>query len=326
MTDIVSIIVPIYNVEDYLEKCLHSLKGQSYQNLEILMVDDCATDRSGRIAENFSIVDSRFKYIKREKNGGLAAARNTGVVNSTGSWLFFLDSDDWLREDAIQAMLDVAIKESSDIVMCGYYYAWDNGKIEEIDSFKSLTSSTTQKEKIALIQQPSATRRLYNAIFFKNKGFDFPENIKRLEDFPLTIPLLTYTDKISILNVPLYYYFQRKGSISNSNKITDFSFFDKVIEITRQRVNSGFEQEIEFRIILEIAYSKVVLMIKSGFSNKDIKECIDLFLLDYPNSLDNLYLKSIKGLKNFFVKCALNKKIVLLRVMLFMWEIRRKLL
>lgn len=107
----VSIIIPIYNVEQYLAQCLDSVINQTYKNIEIICVNDCSLDNSFRILDEYSKNDKRIKIINRENNGGLSAARNTGLDNASGKYIYFLDSDDWIDLDYIEKMLNAADKK-----------------------------------------------------------------------------------------------------------------------------------------------------------------------------------------------------------------------
>lgn len=125
MQGLVSIIIPIYNVEKYIEKCLLSVQHQTYKNIEVLMVNDGTKDRSGELAKPFSNNDARFCYLEKE-NGGLSSARNLGLKNATGEYVYFLDSDDWLKEDYIEKMVGEfeesgKCNNSVDVVISKYY-------------------------------------------------------------------------------------------------------------------------------------------------------------------------------------------------------------
>ena len=140
--DLLTIIVPIYNVDKYLNRCLDSLVNQSYKNIEILLIDDCATDKSSIIAKKYeSNFPLRIKYYKRKQNGGLAAARNTGIELASGDYLSFIDSDDWVNLDFIKKMLTVSLNDKADITICDYNYAWDD-RVECQHSVENILSST----------------------------------------------------------------------------------------------------------------------------------------------------------------------------------------
>ena len=113
----VSIIIPVYNVEQYLAQCLDSVINQTYKNIEIICVNDCSLDNSFKILDEYSKNDKRIKIINRENNGGLSAARNTGLDNASGKYIYFLDSDDWIDLDYIEKMLNAAIKNEVEVVL-----------------------------------------------------------------------------------------------------------------------------------------------------------------------------------------------------------------
>lgn len=114
---LVSIVVPVYNVESYIEECLQSVCSQTYENLEIICVDDVGNDRSMDVVRSFAVKDCRIKIIEHDKNKGLAEARNTGLEHVSGDYVFFLDSDDWLVDDAIEKLLSSAMTNNADVVV-----------------------------------------------------------------------------------------------------------------------------------------------------------------------------------------------------------------
>lgn len=322
MNNKVSIIVPIYNVEHYLEKCVASLVNQTYENIEILLVDDCSTDNSSQIAKKIAENDSRCYYIKREKNGGLSAARNTGIKNATGDYLAFVDSDDWVSEDYVKHMIELAVKGSYDIVVCDYIMVID--KDEKLaNSLGHLNDASSINEKIAYIRNHACTK-LFKMDFWKKENLMFPENIKRGEDMAITIPLLTRTDKIGLLNEGLYYYLQRNNSLSNNQiKKIDLQFYDETFNLMLQNKNDKYVLEIEYHGILEMIYGKTMLMIKHKYSNKEIKSHLKEFDCKFPNWRKNKYITNTNFLKKIFIKLASMKLIFILRIMVEMNE-RRK--
>ena len=118
----VSVVVPVYNVESYLEKCMDSIVGQTYSNLEIILVNDRSTDGSCEICEKYAGRDGRIKLISK-KNGGLSDARNAGLDAASGEYLFFVDSDDFLELNAISELVSRAKAYEADVVVCNYTYA-----------------------------------------------------------------------------------------------------------------------------------------------------------------------------------------------------------
>lgn len=318
--DKVSIIVPIYNVLEYLERCVNSLFQQKYKNIEIILVDDCSTDGSRELAQKLAEKDSRCIFIQREKNGGLSAARNTGMKVASGEWLAFVDSDDWVTEDYISAMYDVAKKDDADIVMSSIYYYYENGSYKEVSPFADLTTKSSQREKIALCR-PYACGKLYKNNLFKIRKIKFPEDIWRSEDISTIIPLMSYTDKISILNKPLYYYYQRKTSLSNmNNKNVDISFYPKTINRMFELSKQGFELELEYRSICDLMYGMIMIMLRSKKTNKEILEIINSFNKKHPHWKKNIYLKRLAKGKRVFVLCTSYKWLGVLKLLIWCWD------
>lgn len=320
MDYLVSIIVPIYNVELYLERCVDSLLNQTYQHYEIILVDDCSTDNSADIAYKYSVkYPNCCFFYQRKINGGLAAARNSGLDLVKGSFITFIDSDDWVREDYLSLLLKTAIKDNADITSGSLCYAFPDGRIKKINNKVSTTSS--HKEKVALIR-PSACRRLYRTSFFLNSNLRFPENVKRAEDMGLTIPIFTKTNKLSFINEPIYYYRQRNGSLSNSNsKGIDVSFFDIAVNNMITRSEPGFECELEYRAICELMYGKIMIMIRAGYMKHDIIKEITNFTQNYPNWAKNSYLKCLPIAKRLFLYVTNKKLVFILRILIKGWDL-----
>lgn len=128
--ELISIIVPVYNVEKYLSRCLNSLLSQTYRNIEIIIVEDCSTDFNFSICQKYKKQDNRIKLIKNERNKGIASTRNVGLANCTGKFLFFIDSDDFISENAIETLYFSCKVGNYDIVSCNfaYYYSIENIK------------------------------------------------------------------------------------------------------------------------------------------------------------------------------------------------------
>lgn len=324
MEDKVSIIVPIYNVEKYLERCVTSILNQTYKNIEVLLIDDCATDTSGKIAKKFEQKDSRCRYIKREKNGGLSAARNTGVENATGEYLSFVDSDDWVSENFTAHLVNKAKEQDADITVCDYIMIDDSGKETKANTLENLDDNSKLEDKIAYIRNHVVTK-LFKRDFFIKQNLKFPEEIKRAAEMGLSIPILTRTNKIAILNEALYYYYQRSNSLSNNRKPEriDLSFYSKAFENVIKNAKGLYPEEIEYHGILEMIYGKTMLMIRHKYSNKEIKEHLRKFDKRFPNWRKNKYIKNMVFLKKVFVKIASWKWIILLRIMVKINEKRK---
>lgn len=218
MNDIlVSVIVPIYNVEDYLPKCIDSIICQTYKNIEIILVDDGSPDSCGQICENYKKKDSRIKVIHKE-NGGLSDARNAGICHAKGSYYVFIDSDDYIHERMIETLVEGVVSTGADIAVCSF----KNVKEDEIIDIHSRINTGSYKLISEDIDRLSyfygdkyteftvAWNKIYPASFFKE--IKYPKG-KIHEDEFTTYKLLELAKKIAYIDVPLYYYVSRSSSI-----------------------------------------------------------------------------------------------------------------
>ena len=216
----ISIVVPIYNVEKFLNKCISSIVLQSYSNLEIILVNDGSTDSSGEICEYWAEQDNRIKVIHK-KNGGLSEARNAGIEVAAGEYLCFIDSDDFICSTYIQYLYDLITDKNADLSVCQLF------EVDETDNVINRTHKSLKKELVLecneecmrefLISSEIGTvawRKLYRTNLFK-PDIRYPEG-KYHEDVWTTYKYIAKCNKIVIGNQQLYAYRIRNGSIMNS--------------------------------------------------------------------------------------------------------------
>ena len=215
----ISIIVPIYNVEKYLEKCIKSILSQTYKNLEIILVDDGSPDKCGMICDKYKEIDDRIIVIHQE-NKGLSGARNTGLKNANGKYVCFIDSDDYINEHMIETLYENLIKTGSDISICDFFQVKENEniKIKKIENAVKIMNKQECLKKLLYHKYKLdivTWNKLYKQELFNN--IEFPEG-KIYEDFA-TIPfLIDNSNKICCTKQKLYFYVQRNGSINNKSK------------------------------------------------------------------------------------------------------------
>ena len=221
----ISVIVPVYNVEEYLARCVDSILAQTYENLEVILVDDGATDTSGTICDAYAAKDSRVKVIHKE-NGGLSSARNTGLEAATGEYIAFADSDDWIEPDAYAHLLGLMEKHQVKLVCGGRYDV--SGKTgqrtvglcprrEEVVSGEELAGRIFLWDGC----DSSACDKLYHRSLLEN--FRYPEG-KVCEDVPVTYKIVLQADRVAMSDKPFYNYYHRPGSISMAFSITEKTF------------------------------------------------------------------------------------------------------
>ena len=212
----ISVIIPIYNTADFLGICLDSLLHQSFKHFEAILINDGSTDQSESIAKRYAEADSRFTLIS-QSNAGLSEARNAGLKIAKGQWITFIDSDDMVASDYLQALLDDATQLDCDIACCGKRHFERTPPIKHTAKSRAQALSPTQAVENALYQQDrpdySAWNKLYSAKLWANR--EFPKG-KYFEDMA-TIPQIFFdAKKISFSPTPLYFYRIRKQSILNS--------------------------------------------------------------------------------------------------------------
>lgn len=209
----VSIIIPVFNVENYIEKCIKSIAQQKYKNFECIVVDDGSPDKSIEIVKSLVKNDSRFIIITKE-NGGLSSARNEGIENATGEYILFVDSDDYIDTDLLSTTVSSIVKYDADICMFGLRYVDENGAT--LDTVKN-NSTSDYFEKDFLITENIvfnvACNKLYRRSVFNEIRFD--ENILSYEDAYI-MPEVVYNKKICHVKKPLYNYVQRPLSLSKT--------------------------------------------------------------------------------------------------------------
>ncbi|MBR3269967.1 glycosyltransferase [Candidatus Saccharibacteria bacterium] len=215
---LVSIIVPIYNVRDYLDVCVKSLLNQTYKNLEIILIDDGSTDGSEKIVDKY---DKKYRNIKaiHKKNGGLSSARNVGVDNASGEWLLFIDSDDYIRTDCVERVLELAKAADIDIVTYSFEpFSNDGSRLKKSPNWpEGVLSGVDAVNDMLRNKRPAyICMSMFRATLFKKNKIRFPEG-REFEDIITRIRLLYYARKVVFSNEKLYYYLIRKESITGDN-------------------------------------------------------------------------------------------------------------
>ena len=218
--ELISVVIPVYNVEKYIRKALDSVIGQTYANLEIITVDDGSPDNSGKICDEYAAKDSRIKVIHKE-NGGQASARNLALPYATGEYLGFVDSDDWIDAEMYEEMYTLAQEEKTDIVIC-----------DMVDHYPTHehyhhASEFTDKFRVS----PSACNKIFRRDFVGD--INFPVGLW-YEDFEFTTKNLMLTENISVIHKGFYHCHCRETStMSNNNSeknLNILSVFNHLID------------------------------------------------------------------------------------------------
>lgn len=278
--DLISIIIPVYNVEKYLNKCIDSIINQTYKNIEIILVDDGSMDNSGKICDEYARKDKRVKVIHKE-NGGVSDARNFGIDNSNGQYIAFVDSDDYIANDYVEYLYKILKENKADISCCNFEYVYNDKEKKETENQKENLYVYNQLESLKeLLYQRNIDTSLWAKLIRKDLFDDvrFPYG-EIYEDFAVFYKILLKIEKIVYSNIKKYFYIQREKSILSTN----FGKKDLyMITASKEMYNTIIKQYPQ---------------LKSSLNNRIIN--MDFYLLRRINKKDNKqeYLNIKKDVK-----------------------------
>ncbi len=301
----VSIIVPFYNVENYIETCLESLVNQTLEDIEIILVNDGSKDNSEKIAQKFiQNYPNKIVYLKKE-NGGLSDARNYAIPKAKGEYIAFIDSDDYVEINMYEEMYKKAKEENLDYVECNFLWEYPDKVLESKG-----TQYKDKKEMFIKARVVAWNKLIKKEIVQKNK-IEFPKGY-RYEDVEFFYKLLPYINNYGIVEKPFIHYIQRENSISNvqNSKTKDIiNVLGHVIEYYKQNnLFAEYKEEIEYTYARYVLCSSMLRMVMIE-DEKERKEIINLAWKslneEFPIWKANIYLKE-KGLKNLYMKTVNN--------------------
>ncbi|MCR0182846.1 glycosyltransferase family 2 protein [[Clostridium] innocuum] len=301
----ISIIVPVYNSEKHLKKCLDSLVNQTYKNIEIITINDASTDDSLTILQEYENKYENFKTISLEKNQRQGAARNIGIKASTGYFISFVDSDDWIELDTYERVFSEIKDKNVDVICgCNYYREYSNGvtsltndsNYDFISKLKNRNLEISEKEQL-LFKGPGVCQNIYKASLIKENNIYFPTGISYEDNY--FVPLLfAYVNRLDCFEYPFYHYRENLNSTLFKNNST---------QLDRITIEKMRYEEFKKRDLLNSLYNgyeilalKLYYLITLGsiykFYNKDfIKLSTSLkteFYNTFPDFKKNLYYRS----------------------------------
>lgn len=309
MKDLITVVVPVYNVENYLEKCVNSIINQTYKNLEIILVDDGATDSSSKICDNLAEIDDRIKVIHKE-NGGLSSARNAGIDVAQGKYIGFIDSDDYIDDRMFEILYNSIIDNNADLSVCNY--SWVNEEGRAFNTTKLLDDSYSAVDVLSkyLLEDFAswviACNKLYKTDLFSNIRYP----IGKVNEDSFTIHrVLDKCDRISSVSDSLYFYFQRQGSITKTTfKLSKLDVVDSHFERASYYLNSDkFDKKdipISKTLIMALrSYHSVCFGVESNDLDSEFKTKNKEIQKKYRFLFKNLHLKIDKsiGIKSVII-------------------------
>lgn len=302
----VSVIIPVYNVENYLRKCLDSLVNQTLKDLEIIVVNDGTTDNSQEIIDEYV-----KKYPKKvvsiiQENGGQGTARNTGLLHAKGEYIGYVDSDDYVEENMYEELYKKAKEEDSDIVICG------NNVVKE--NYDFLSKEEVDKE--FLLGKMAVWNKIYKKNIIVDNKIQFRSKVW-YEDLDFTMKVYFSSKKISYVDKPLYNYLLREGSTMNNNNIKRnlelIQAFDSLIDYCKdKKIYNKVKDEIEFLCIYHMYIFAITRVLNTNNNYKAkiaiINKFRDYINSNFPNFKQNKYLYLLPKRRKLIYK-LINSKV-----------------
>lgn len=290
----VSLIVTVYNLENYIEKCINSIMIQTFSEFEVLLVDDGSTDNSREIIESLIKSDSRFNYIYKE-NGGVASARNLGLEKAKGEYLCFIDGDDYLENNYLQELFDAVSDKNASFSICGI-----KRKYATYDTYNEITDSIVKQ-----CRYPALWNKMIKKELFDKFGLKFIENIQ-YEDLLLGTEIYLASESFVVVDKPLYNYVQHENSRirENTNSIFDiYSVCEKIEEFAKENRFLEKHSTVEFVNIYHVLIGTCYrASFHKSFSRKMVKEIFMYVNNKYPNWNNNEFMKELPFSFKFFLK------------------------
>ena len=309
----VSVIVPVYKVEKYILKCLDSILNQTLIDIEIIVVNDCTPDKSFEICKKYASNYKNMKLVEKDENTGLSDTRNVGLQEAIGEFISFIDSDDYIEENMLELLYEKAVNENLDIVVCDVKKVYENSDKQVV--VKSFLSPVFESEEF-IISPPMACNKLFRKKMF-DEEFKFEKGLL-YEDLDLIPSLILKAKKIGYVDIPLYNYLQRSGSIMYSNNFNEklldiFKVLDRVSnKFEKYNKYLNYEKEIEFLYISHLLRTATLRFLCYNDVDEYLVKINNIIKERYPSwNKNKYYLKSSYKMK-LICKLAFNKRYKLL--------------
>lgn len=321
MEEKISVIIPVYNVEKYLNQCIQSVINQTYSCLEIILIDDGSVDGSGSICDEWAKGDSRIIVIHK-KNGGLSDTRNKGITIATGAYLFFLDSDDFIASNALGRLYWIIKKTNSDISMCNFIYTDEEGVILRNQEKGPIEEDTLSGEQV--LKEKMFAPQYWQWVIMCNKLYkkSIFDNIclpvgKMHEDEYVVHDIFFQSKRVACIADILYFYRQRNNSITNS------SFSIRNLDIVEAYLNRAlFYKSINWQKEAEKTLVQTFRFFQDGYESINQNYSIKKKMRKLSKRYNETYFKicSIKSINAYSVKgfffCISKKLYIILRLVL----------
>ncbi len=299
----VSVIVPVYNVEKYLPKCLETLVNQTLQEIEIIVVNDGSTDHSAEVIDSFA---SKYPQIisLTKPNGGLSDARNYGIPYATGEYIGFVDSDDYVDIDMYEKLYVKAKKEDSDVVECDLHHVFSDGTIDT-----EVGERIQDKKQMLMMGRSVVWNKIYRRDWLLETGIMFPKGCI-YEDVEFFVKLVPHIRKYSYVDAASIYYVQRGDSINNKQTLKTLDILKVLQHIKDYYMEQGLFEEykdaLEFfytRILLCSSFSRMCHIPDKAERREALQKNWDTLEGNFPEWHGNRYLKQLKTKRGLYMRC-----------------------
>lgn len=308
----ISIIVPVYNVEKYLDKCLESLVNQTLKDIEIIMVNDGSPDNSEKIIKKWMKSDKRIKLYNKE-NGGQASARNLGLSKVTGEYIAFVDSDDYVDINAYENLYQKASSDNLDIVLFNYYLDYGDDNI--VKNKKIFQEDRMISSKEYMLSTPSPVNKIFKREFLEKINFKFPEGFI-YEDLAAIPVIGIHNPKTFYINNYYYYYYQSPTSTMRNTEYKSKyeNLFTAIEYLYSNIIDKGFNEELEYLLTYHFLYAGCLNFYKYQ-KYEMIKKIADNMKKYFPKWKKNKYVKAKFSKKEqIYMMLYYNKKYQIINI------------
>lgn len=302
----ISIIVPVYNTEKYLDKCLESLVNQTIDDIEIIIINDGSTDNSSKIIEKFvNLYPEKIKAFTKI-NGGLSDTRNYGIKKAVGEFIAFVDSDDYVDKNMYETMYEIAKKENADFVECDFSWAFTNHEKKDIGKIYKIFDDYFVYGRVMMCN------KIFKKKIITENNILFPNNLN-YEDIEFFYKFILHTKKSNKVNRIFYYYNQRENSIINiqTAKNTDIiTILQNVVNYYKQlNVYDKYKSELEYlyiRLLLGSSFLRIIKIKDKKIKKELLEKNFNELNTKFPKWKNNNLLKKYKTKKNLYYKTINN--------------------
>lgn len=294
----VSVIIPCYNAEKYIERCLNALETQTFQDFEVIVIDDCSSDQSVKIITEYATHTTlQIHLLKNETNSGPAASRNKGIGTAKGDYIAFCDSDDWYDSNFLSSMLSKMEGNCSDIVFCGYKVIDSNNNCElrPLHSSKEVVSSN----EALVLDVDSLCMMMVKAQIIKRTPLP---NIRNGEDMAVIPLLIGQSNCCSIVNDCLYNYYRNNYSASQTATMQAVDSLILSFEHIKENFSTENKEILEYIGIRNLLYAGIITLFSVSYNPKKAKEIIENFEKDFPSWYENKMIGNMPKYKRLVLK------------------------